>query len=165
MTVVSDASPIILLGRVGRLDLLPALYGRIVVPTPVFREVAHAERPASREFTAAPWIDRVESDLDDSTFLNLRRDLDAGEAAALALAKSLSADLVLIDDREGRRAAAALGLAVKGALGILLAAKRAGHVAAVGPIVEALVAEGAWLSPALRQRVVAAAGEQAERGG
>ncbi len=162
MLVIADASPIILLSRVGRLDLLPALYGKVVVPAPVFQEVvvAGAERPGSRELQAAPWMDVVETDLNDALFANLRRDLDLGEAATLALAKARRADLVLIDDRQGRLAAASLGLAVKGTLGILVAAKREGHLAQVGPLLDALVEHGAWASPALKRQILVAAGEQ-----
>ena len=159
MPVVADASPIILLSRVGRLDLLPALYGRLVVPAPVYREVAQVGKPGSADLSAEPWVELVETDPSDPVFTNLRRNLDLGEAAALAVAKALSADLVLMDDRQGRRAAATLGLSVKGTLGILLAAKRGGFLDKVGPLVAALVEQGAWLSPALKRQVLAAAGE------
>ena len=57
----------------------------------------------------------------------------AGEAEAIALATDLNADIVLIDEQEGRQLASRTGLAVTGVLGILLRAKRAGEIAAVKP--------------------------------
>ena len=49
-------------------------------------------------------------------------DIDEGEKQAIDLARELAADIVLMDDFEGRRAARSLGLAVVGTLGVLLAA-------------------------------------------
>jgi predicted nucleic acid-binding protein len=52
-------------------------------------------------------------------------DLHSGERAALALALDLKADLILIDDAEGRREAQLPGMRITGTLGVLrLAAER-----------------------------------------
>ncbi|QXD16313.1 DUF3368 domain-containing protein [Rhodocaloribacter litoris] len=68
----------------------------------------------------------------------LQRDLGRGEAEAIALALERNADLVLLDEREGRRAARRLGLSVTGVLGLLVEAKAKGHVATLRPLVDAL---------------------------
>lgn len=53
------------------------------------------------------------------------KEIDAGERAAIQLAVSLHADLLLMDDRKGVNAAQRKGLRVTGTLGILdLAAQR-----------------------------------------
>jgi len=86
--------------------------------------------------------------------------LDAGEAAALALAVEIQADVVLLDERRGREVASQLGLRTIGILGLLLEAKSAGFLAAVGPVLDDLQREaGFWIAKPLRQQVLRLAGE------
>lgn len=68
----------------------------------------------------------------------LRRDLDRGEAETVALALELNADLILMDEQEGRRAAERLGLDVIGVIGVLLEAKAKNIIDAVQPHLDAL---------------------------
>lgn len=161
MIVVADSGPIIHLSAVGRLGLLPALYGRVVVPRLVFDEVvvAGAQLPGSSELAAAAWVDVVESDVTDPLFLALREELDPGESAALAHATQRAARLMLVDDRKARLAAQRLGVAVRGTLGVLIEAKRRGELERIAPVVDALVASGLWLSPAVIATALARAGE------
>ena len=84
--------------------------------------------------------------------------LDAGEAAAIPLALALGATL-LVDDGEARAVATERGLPVVGSLGVLVAAKRLGHLPEVAPTLERMVRLGMFVSPALRDRVLALAGE------
>jgi predicted nucleic acid-binding protein len=57
--------------------------------------------------------------------VTLSTGIHKGEAAAIALAVAMRADLLLIDDRRGIRAAKQQGLRVTGTLGLLdLAAER-----------------------------------------
>ena len=62
------------------------------------------------------------ADLDKLSSL-LETTLDPGEAEAIALAMEMSADLILLDERDGRIAAERAGLRVTGLLGVLLRAK------------------------------------------
>jgi predicted nucleic acid-binding protein len=92
------------------------------------------------------------------TIANAR--LDAGETEALALALDVHANAVLIDERLGRRIAAALGLHPTGVLGCLVLAKRNGYLPAVAPIVAELQSiAGCWFDDALIAAVLRAAGE------
>lgn len=86
--------------------------------------------------------------------------LHAGEIAALSLALELEADLVLMDEAEGRAVAKALRLATLGLLGILLQARQRHLISSVAPFL-ARLQEGArfWIAPALRTAVLRAAGE------
>ena len=70
-----------------------------------------------------PWL-RVR-DPGSGALAAITVDLDPGERAALALARELNADLVLVDDAAGRREALALRMRITGTVGVLrLAAER-----------------------------------------
>ena len=100
--VVADASPIIALTAVGRLDLLHSLFGDITIPEIVAMEV----QPS---VLALPdWVTVTRTPQDTPTPI-LSRALDPGERGALALALALNAELLIIDDRDGRREAMRLG--------------------------------------------------------
>lgn len=161
MIVVADAGPIIHLSLIGRVDLLPALYGRVLVPGLVFQEVVLRGNglPGSTELDRADWADRVDPDAESDLFGVLRAHLDPGEAAAICLAVERRADLVLSDDRPARLAAARLGIEVKGTLGILVEAKRSGRIEAIAPALAALKSGGTWLSDRLVERILADVGE------
>jgi predicted nucleic acid-binding protein len=66
---------------------------------------------------------------------------------------------VILDERPARKLALALGLPVVGTAGILLAAKRAGLIPEVAPLLDALIKHGFRISTALRDRVLADAAE------
>ena len=122
MIVVSDSSPLITLARIGCFDLLPKLYRRIYIPTEVYNEVvvAGAGRPGATEASQADWIEvRRVQDTAGVSAKAARIGLGAGELSAVALAKELSADLVLIDERRARRYADEEGLAIVGCVGML----------------------------------------------
>jgi uncharacterized protein len=86
--------------------------------------------------------------------------LHKGEAAAIALAVDLKADIAIIDEQEGRRLATQAGLTVTGVLGILLRAKLAGQIAAVEPEIRALRSQARFfIAPSLEARVLSLAGE------
>jgi predicted nucleic acid-binding protein len=61
MLVIADASPLILLDRLGHLSLLPDLYGQVVVPQAVLEEIAAgAEKAGLAEIESAEWIEVAE---------------------------------------------------------------------------------------------------------
>lgn len=127
MPVVSNTSPVLILAVVGRLSLLRQQFGEIRIPSAVLEELRVGEDlPGSqsvREAMEKGWL-RVE-EVKDLTFVQvLQRDLDSGEAEAIALALQVKAEWTLLDEREGRRVAKSLGLKVTGVLGIL---RRAWH--------------------------------------
>ena len=131
MKVVSDSSPLIALARIECLELLPNLYGRVLIPTEVYAEVtvAGAGMPGSRQIAAANWIETAS--VSDSAALEevrLRTGLGAGEVSAIILAKELAAGLTLIDERRARRFAKEEGLEVIGCVGILETLHRRGHL-------------------------------------
>lgn len=117
MIVVADTSPINILARIGLIDLLPTLYGSVVIPPEVEAELTHASTP--------PIVRSVIEG--QQAWLTVRAphanlalpELDPGERAAISLAVEIKADLVLMDESKGRIAARAHHLEVTGALGVL----------------------------------------------
>lgn len=85
--------------------------------------------------------------------------LDAGEAATIALAEQLRPRAVLLDERRGRRIALQRGLPVIGTGAVLLEAKRVGLIAAVAPALDAMAAQGRYISKQLRATLFKAADE------
>ena len=108
---------------------------------------------------AAEWLEVVEARDQDALEASLRGEPDPGEAAAIALARSLDADLPPIAVRQGRRIARRLDLAVKGTLGLLMQARRQAHLDRVRPVLERLEEEGVWIEPSLLRSALDAVGE------
>ncbi len=78
---------------------------------------------------------------------------------AIALAAEMSGALLIMDDADGRRVARGLGLRVTGVLGVLVEAKCRGFLSEIKPILDALSAEGFWLSESLRRSMLDAVEE------
>ena len=156
MVVVADASPLIYLSRVGVLAVLAELFGEVVVPGGVWAEVVdrRPSAPGLDALTSAQWIRIIDTELAVADL-----GLDAGETAAIQLALILRGELLLIDERLGRRVAAARGIPVRGTLGVLVQARRTGALPALRPALERLVAEGFRIAPALLREALAAVGE------
>lgn len=162
--IVADAGPLIGLARIHRLELLRVLYEVVTVPPQVHEELQiGADRPGSRalrEAVEAGWL--VVEDLSPPAGGVLTGELDAGEAAAIALAEQLGSERLLIDERRGRMVARRHGLAVVGSGGVLVTAKRRGAVSSVATELVALEDAGYRMAPALRERLLDLAGERDE---
>jgi predicted nucleic acid-binding protein len=124
MIVIADTTPLNYLVLIDRADLLPQLFGRVLIPPAVFNEL---NQPAAsdqvRDWVGNPpaWL-QVQSLLSppDSSLDHL----DAGEREAIALAEEVKADQLLIDEADARREAARRNLAFMGTLGVLRLAAR-----------------------------------------
>ena len=117
MSVVSNASPLINLARIGKLTLLHDLYGELIVPEAVWQEavVEGAEQPGADEVESATWI-KTQAATNRQLVNALQQDLDAGEAEAIALTLEIGAELLLMDEHLGRETARHLGLCYVGRL-------------------------------------------------
>ena len=128
MIVVSDTSPLNYLILIGQEDLLRKLFGRVIIPQAVFDELRATGASAKvRYWSQNPpvWVEIKETDLIPDTALDV---LHAGEREAITLAQELSADLLLVDDKQARLAAINLGIAITGTLGVLDRAAREGLI-------------------------------------
>ena len=131
MLVVSDTSPVLNLAIIGRLDLLHQQFGKVWLPQAVTDELRiEQELPGSAAVRAAQQAGWLSSEhvRDRVRVAILQRDLDSGEAEAIALALQKHADWLLLDERDARRVAKSLGLKVTGVLGILLKASMDGQL-------------------------------------
>lgn len=128
MIVISDTSPLNYLILIDQAELLPRLFGEVLVPQIVLDELGGTGAPEKvldwlesiPEWMSVKQVKRI-----DATHLS---QLDAGERDAILLAREVSADLVLLDDRQARIAAKKLGLQITGTIGILDRAARAGLI-------------------------------------
>lgn len=161
MSIVSNASPLINLARIGQLNLLPRLYGELAIPDAVWREVVleGTGQPGAEEIEVASWI-RVQPATNRELVQALQQELDAGEAEAIALALQVKAEFLLMDEHLGRETAIHMGVRCVGLIGVLVEAKHKRLVNHIRPLLDTLRdVAGFWISEALYQRVLQDEGE------
>jgi len=125
MVVISNTTPLNYLILIGLVDVLPVLYVEISIPEAVFAELQRDKTPQPvREWIVnrPEWLFVKQVQTED---LSLER-LHAGEREAILLAKQIKADALIIDERDGRRAAQRLGIRVIGTMRVLADAAEAG---------------------------------------
>ncbi len=121
LRVVSNSTPLIALAKISRFELLKDLFHEINIPKAVYDEVVTSGegRSGCVELKNADWIQCHQVHNHDLVAF-LKISLDAGESEAIALAREISADLLLIDDGDGRRVAESVDIAITGTIGLLL---------------------------------------------
>ena len=165
--VISDSSTLIHLAAIGRLGLLKEFYGRIIIPSAVWREVVEEGKGRAgaievEEARQAGWIEVVSCE-DQPLLRLLKRDLDEGEAEVIALAISRRAGLVLLDEAEARSIAELYGLRKTGVIGVLMRAKREGKVQSVQAELDRLRYQaGFWIDEGLYRQALRAVGEESQ---
>jgi predicted nucleic acid-binding protein len=153
MIVVADSGPLHYLILLEQIELLRRFYGQVLVPEPVASELSVAGAPAVvRDWITKPptWID-VRSVPSDAVSM-ITDDLDPGERAAIALAETVHADLLLIDEAAGRAEAKRRQLRVTGTLGVLRTGAEQGLVN-VPDLLERLKATSFYLDDTLLNAV------------
>lgn len=143
--VVVDASPLICLFKSGLENLLPALFGDIVVPETVNEEVISRPKTGpSLALTACRWIHLVNDITIDSRVAAW--DLGRGESSVLSFALKNPGYWAIIDDKEARRCAVSLQCHHTGTVGIIVLAKKRGIIRSIRENLEKLRMAGLWLS-------------------
>jgi len=156
---VVNASPLILLGKTGHLDLLAALADTVVVPQAVAGEVgAKPDGAAILAEVAGNPAYRV-ADSEPAPPEVLAWDLGAGETQVITHALRHGADRVVFDDLEARRCAKAMWLRAIGTLGVVGRTKSTGRIAQATPVIEHLRRTGLYVSDALVQHILQEVGE------
>lgn len=158
--VVSDTSPVRALAQLDNLELLRDLFGQVLVPPAVEKELLHPPSRLMAVDVGQLAFVEVRAPRDHDQVNRLLETLDPGESEAIALAVEVTGSAVLMDERAGRSAAAQLGLPVIGTLGLLLRSKEKGFIPTIGPLVDRLQNElGFFVSAELRAEVLRRAGE------
>ena len=123
-TIVSDTSCLILLEKIGELEILELVYSEITITSVVAAEFG-SDLP--------DWF-RIEDPSAYSVERVAKSRIDHGEVTAIALALDLKDCLLIIDDLRGRSVAESLGVKVTGTLGVFIEAKHSGHLQSIKPI-------------------------------
>ena len=157
MIVYSNTTPFIPLASVGRLDLLPVIFGEVRVADVVAEECAAGGPIVVPPLERFPWIRIMDSH--NCVPPTVLLELDHGERFTLALAQRDHADLVVIDEKLGRSLGELLGLRVTGTLGVLLRARQQNQTASFRELAEAMRGHGIHYNQALIDRLAATVGE------
>ncbi len=141
--VVSDTTAITHLAKIGALNILHQLYPVIYIPEAVYSELTSggSRVPGAYEAESFPWIKILQVKNKAGVKL-LVKTLDQGESEAIALAKEIKADLLIIDEKLGREEAESMGIKIVGIVGILLLAKKKHIITKVKPYLEHLRCSG-----------------------
>jgi predicted nucleic acid-binding protein len=139
MSIVCNASLLINLSRIGKLDLLHDLYNELVIPEGVWQEVVveGAGQAGAELIGSAVWI-KKQAVKNRELVQALQQELDAGESEAVALSLEMGAELLLMDEHLGREVARHFGLRYSGLIGILIEAKHKGLISAIKPFLDLL---------------------------
>lgn len=125
MTIISDTTPIISLIKINRLDLLEKLFGEVLIPEAVYRELttnALFENEAIIVKASAFLKTSAVQNRKSLQLLQAASGLDDGESEAIILADELKSDVLIMDERKGRKVAQKLGIKITGTVGVLLQA-------------------------------------------
>ncbi len=160
MIVISDTTPLSELAKAGLLNLLPDIYGSIIIPQEVLEEVTYGVHPAVMLVQSANWIEvQFVREPEKVSELTRTTGLGLGECAAMILAEELGAGRILIDDLDARKVAQSRNLPVTGTVGTVLVAKQRGLIPSVKEALDALIAGGKRISQQLYQQALVSAGE------
>lgn len=156
---VVNASPLIFLAGSDMLELLRVAARAVVVPRAVASEIERAG-PADvtvQAIRGAAWLSIVDDPTVPPTIQSWG--LGEGESTVLAWANAHPGVEAIIDDLAARRCAAALGIPVRGTLGLVLVAKQRGHIPSARTLLEQLRNSGMYLSDRVMNKALALVGE------
>jgi predicted nucleic acid-binding protein len=124
--IISDTSCLIILNKIGELDLLQKVYGQITTTVEIAAEFGEL---------LPDWIEVVIVKEKDKQRL-LETQIDKGESSAIALALEYSESLLILDDIKARKIASQLNLSYTGTFGIIIKAKLQGIIPSVIPYLD-----------------------------
>ena len=158
---ISNTTPLINFAEIGRMDLLRELFGTLIIPPAVQRELQakSALFPAAARVPGLPFLS-VQAPSAASLPAGLAYNLHAGETECLALALPHPGSLLLLDDLAAQEIATACGFLVTGTLGCLAESKRRGLLPAIAPVLHEMKRHARfWISAKLEARILRDADE------
>lgn len=161
MTLVFNASPLIVLAKSGLLDLILPVGNRVIIPRPVADEIGavrDTQDPAAHWLRKPP-AQRLLTDAPECSPFVGAWDLGAGESSVIMLCLEGDGRQAVLDDMAARRCASALGVRVVGTIGLLLLAKQQGLIPAMRPALRSVEEAGLFLSNTQRDLILSRARE------
>jgi predicted nucleic acid-binding protein len=155
MLVVADTGPIISLSLLNQLDILDTLFGHVVIPEAVWRELDKFI-PLLSIPQALKYKDRVIAVKKPPAY---QVKLGSGEKEAIELFKELHADVLLVEDKNARQFAELQGITCIGTPAVLVLAKRKGLIPALRPLFSQLLVKNRYFSTALLNQILTANNE------
>jgi len=158
---ICNTGPIIALSMIDGIDILRHLFEFVAVPEAVHKEILEGgvTNAGLANYRKVKWIKVMK--LSNPVDPLLRTSLDAGEAAVIGLARELSINLVLVDERKARRIARTIyELHVIGSARVLVEAKRRGLIDNVGASIQTMRDGGYWISDSIVEAALKQAGEK-----
>jgi len=155
LRVIVNSTPLLTLGKIGKLEILREMYQEIIIPKAVYKEVTEKEDIASKAILSAchDWI-KVQTIKNEDEYAMYRAKLHAGEVEVMILAQQVPrADLVIIDDMAARKTADFLKLPLSGTIGVLIKAKQKGIISEVMPIIGELENNGFFISQRVKSMI------------
>ena len=157
MIVVSNATPIISLASIDKIDIFKHFFTKIYIPQAVYDEIKSKKVYGYKEIDDNFFqIEQIKDEFSQNILLN---DLDLGEAQTIVLAKEMSVDIVLIDETIGYNIALSQKLNVKRTLSFLIASKKSGYIVSVKPLIDKMIDNGRWISRRVYNDVLRFCGE------
>lgn len=153
--VIVNSTPLIILGKIGYLNILNQLYGEVLLPLAVYDEVVVKDDTVKKEILKnSNWlkIGKVEN----KVLLNqLSRSLHKGEIEVIQLAlNDKNNSLVILDDNIAKKMAKKLNLKSTGTLGVLIKAKERGFVSEVKPVLDKMLLHNFYIKPDLYKTIL-----------
>ena len=148
--IISDTSCLIILNKIGELDLLRQLYNTVTITHDILLEYGEQ---------LPDWIE-VQQAKDQYRQQLLEMQIDKGEASAIALALETADNTVILDDWKARKLAERLGLSVTGTLGVIIRAKSTGLISSIKPYLEKIRETNFRISEELEQIALREANEK-----
>lgn len=148
--IISDTSCLIILNKIGELDLLRRLYNTVTITHDILLEYGEQ---------LPDWIE-VQQAKDQYRQQLLEMQIDKGEASAIALALESADNIVILDDWKARKLAERLGLSVTGTLGVIIKARNTGLIPSIKPYLEKIRETNFRISDELEQIALKEANEK-----
>jgi len=123
-SIVSNATTLIYLAKIGRIDLLKKVFGEVFIPEEVKIEVVNRGKQSGEKdaYLIEKAINEGWLKVSKTKIIEIPIKLELGEAAVLSLAKNLGLKEVLMDEIPARTAARLLDLTPRGTIYVLLKA-------------------------------------------
>lgn len=155
----TNTSPLILLAKVGQIELMPRLAAALVIPSSVVAEIeAGPTSDPARAWLRGEGAKWIQPDQSPAPAI-AAWDLGGGETAVLSWAFHRRDYEVILDDRAARKCAQVHGIPYRGTLGVILAAKKRGLISEARPLCEQIVQAGLLIDASLLQGALRLVGE------